>query len=71
MNRNDDLSQGWGLFNDDGTRIDPDLVPIPPRCLTCRKHGKGGEFDVLCTLNRADQADDDGEFKCGEYEALR
>lgn len=55
-----------GIFNDDGSRIDPDLVPTPPLCLSCRSYGMGGEEDILCTLNRADQADET-DFKCGAY----
>ncbi len=58
-----------GFFNDDGTRINPELVPKPGLCLTCKKDDDNNpEEDILCILNRADQMHDDGEFQCGAYE---
>jgi hypothetical protein len=57
------------FFNDDGTEINPDLVPIPPLCMTCKKKDMQGEEEVLCTLNRADQQDEEN-FKCGTYERI-
>lgn len=66
----DFLFEDGGLFNDDGTEINPDLVPIPPLCLTCSKNGRRGEDNFLCTLTRADQSEDD-EFECAEYEPLK
>ena len=56
-----------GLFNDDGTEINADLVPKPGLCLTCRKDNAGGKEEILCVLTRNDQRDDD-EFECGAYE---
>ncbi|MFP4013751.1 MAG: hypothetical protein ACLFVQ_06670 [Chitinispirillaceae bacterium] len=56
-----------GIFNDDGSRIDPNLVPIPPLCLSCSSYGLGGEEEILCTLNRADQAGET-DFECGAYQ---
>lgn len=56
-------------FNDDGTKVNPDLIPVPPMCLSCKSYEKGGETRVLCTLNRMDQADED-QFRCGQYEAV-
>ena len=58
-----------GFFNDDGTRINPELVQKPSLCLTCKKDDETDpEENMLCILNRADQMDEDGEFKCGAYE---
>jgi hypothetical protein len=64
----DMFPEGGEFFNDDGTPMNPDLVPIPPLCLTCKRNEMGGEEYVLCTLTRADQVDDEGEFRCAVYE---
>ena len=58
-------------FNDDGTEINPDLIPKPSLCITCKKDGQSGEEEILCNLTRADpQADQQGEeeFICEAYE---
>jgi hypothetical protein len=55
------------FFNDDGTEINPDLISMPGLCLTCRKKDMGGEEYVLCTLNRADQQNED-DFECSAYQ---
>jgi hypothetical protein len=65
----DALFEGGTFFNDDGTEVNPDLIPIPPLCLTCKKNDKRGEEYVLCTLTRADQTKD-RQFECGEYVPL-
>lgn len=60
-----------GFFYDDGTRIDESKVPMPNKCLGCRKNQSDDwEDDILCKLNRADQVDDLDNFKCGAFEAL-
>lgn len=56
-----------GLFNDDGTRINPETVPKPSLCLTCKSDNAIGEEEVLCLLNRNDQRDE-VDFKCGSYQ---
>ena len=56
-----------GLFSDDGTPINPALVPKPSLCVTCKRDGLNEEEDILCTLNRADQQGED-EFICDAYE---
>jgi SET domain-containing protein len=53
------------FFNDDGTEVNPDLIPKPSLCITCRKEGLPGE-EILCDLNRMSQQEE--EFKCGAYE---
>lgn len=53
-------------FNDDGTKIEPDLVPKPSLCLTCKKDDSSSE-EPMCILNRNDQIDEP-DFKCGAYE---
>lgn len=57
--------RAWGFFNHDGTEINPDLVPKPGLCLSCKKDDDPNE-EILCILNRADQQDD-VEFKCFAY----
>jgi hypothetical protein len=54
-------------FHDDGTEFNPDLIPKPALCVSCKKDGAGGEEDILCNLNRADQQDKP-EFTCYAYE---
>ena len=57
----------YGLFNDDGTKINPETVPKPSLCLTCKSDNVAGEEEILCLLNRNDQKDK-GDFKCGAYQ---
>ncbi len=56
-----------GYFNDDGTEINADLVPKPGLCLTCKKDNASGKEEILCTLTRNDQKDED-DFECGAFE---
>ena len=57
-----------GYFDDNGNRIDPDLIPLPPLCIGCRnRDADDWEEEVLCTLNRLDQAEED-EFRCDAFE---
>jgi hypothetical protein len=56
-----------GLFNDDGTPIDPLKIPIPDLCLRCNRYlSDDWEDDIFCTLNRNDQKDSE-EFECGAF----
>ncbi len=55
------------FFHDDGTEVNPDLIPKPDLCIRCRKDGIGGEEDILCILNRMDQMGEP-DFKCYAYE---
>ena len=59
-----------GFYNDDGTKIDPNSVPIPGLCIICKKY-QADDWDenILCTLNRNDQRDSD-DFKCGAFEKI-
>ena len=63
-NNNDDIS---GFYDDDGNKLNPDLVPKPGLCLLCKKDNDPKE-EILCTLNRLDQAKEEGEFLCGAFE---
>ena len=62
----DDIFEGGGFFNDDGTEIDVEQIPIPLLCLSCMKFGERGEEFVLCTLNRAGQQNEK-IFRCAAY----
>jgi hypothetical protein len=57
----------FGLYNDDGTKINAALVPKPALCVTCKKDDAAGEEEMLCLLNRNDQRDSK-VFKCGAYQ---
>jgi len=55
------------FYNGDGTEINPDLIPTPDLCITCKKHGMSGEEEIICNLTRADQQGKP-EFHCDAYE---
>ena len=54
-------------FDDDGTEINPDLIPKPYLCISCKKDGVSEKEEILCNLTRADQQGED-EFICEAYE---
>jgi len=54
-----------GFYDDDGSKLNPDLIPKPVLCLSCSKDDDPNE-DILCNLNRLDQAGDE-EFICYAY----
>ena len=58
---------GPEYFDDDGTKINPDIIPEPDLCVSCRKDGKPGKEETLCNLTRTDQQDRT-EFMCDAYE---
>ena len=58
-----------GYFDDDGNRLDPNLVSKPSLCILC-KHDDDPSEEILCTLTRLDQQDSD-EFQCFAYEARK
>jgi len=59
-----------GIFDDDGYEIRRKTIKMQPLCLTCIKNNSDDwEDDVLCDLNRNEQADEK-EFKCGAYKKL-
>ncbi len=73
MGEYDDLfnldDENSGIFNDDGTKVNPALIKKPSLCVTCKKDGMSGEMNVLCLMTRHDQADDEDEFNCHDYES--
>jgi hypothetical protein len=59
-----------GLFNDDGTKIDPETVPLPGLCVICKLHQtEDWEENILCLLNRNDQRNE-SDFECGMFEKI-
>ncbi len=59
-----------GFYNDNGTKIDPESVPVPNLCVICKSHlADDWEENMLCLLNRNDQRNDD-DFKCGMFEKI-
>ena len=56
-------------YDDDGKEINPDLIPKPSLCITCRKNSMSGKEEILCNLTRADQQGET-EFICGAYEPI-
>ena len=57
-----------GYFDDDGNELNPDLIPKPNLCLSCKKNEDPNE-EILCNLNRLDQRDEN-EFKCFAYKQI-
>ncbi len=53
-------------FDDDGNELNPDLIAKPDLCVSCAKDGDPKE-EMLCNLNRLDQEEDEGEFRCYAY----
>ena len=57
-----------GFYNDDGTKIDPESVPIPGLCIICRKYQiDDWDENLLCLMNRHDQRNE-RDFNCGAFE---
>ena len=55
------------FYDDDGTEVNPDLIPKPDLCISCKKDGLSSKEEVLCNLTRADQQGE-AEFICEAYE---
>jgi len=55
-----------GFFKDDGTPINPELVPKPSLCILCKKVNSPLE-EISCILNRADQQGS-SEFICDAFD---
>ena len=54
-----------GLYDDDGNKIDPNLMAKPALCATCKRDDDPKE-EMLCALNRLDQQGEE-EFYCDAY----
>lgn len=59
-----------GFYNDDGTKVDIDSIPVPPLCVICKLHMVDDrEENLLCLMNRNDQRNDE-HFECGMFEKV-
>jgi hypothetical protein len=57
-----------GFYDDNGNKINTDLVKKAGLCLLCKKEDIDDPMEhMLCTMNRNDQRYED-EFKCGAFE---
>ena len=56
-------------FDDDTTKVNPNLIPKPALCLICMKQNDPDER-ILCILNRLDQRNDD-DFQCDAFENIK
>lgn len=66
----DDIPVYNGLYNDDGTKVDPETIPFPGLCIICKKYQTDDEEEkIRCLMNRNDQLNAD-EFKCGAFENI-
>ncbi len=54
-----------GFYDDDGIKIDPNLMEKPSLCTTCKKDDEKKE-ETFCALNRIEQQGEDG-FICDAY----
>lgn len=56
-----------GFYLDDGTKIDPNLIPKPSLCAACElDESLDPEDHVLCTLTRIDQMNEP-DFHCAAF----
>lgn len=61
----DDIS---GIYDDDGTKLDPEMIPKPSLCITCRYDDEDGLERMKCLLTRNDQRIEE-DFWCDAYSA--
>ena len=57
-----------GFYDDDGNKINPELVSKPSLCVTCKKDDAGEKEEIICILTRYDQRDEEN-FECYAYES--
>lgn len=74
-NRLDEIQKGIqeeinGIYNDDGTKVDLQTIPLPSLCIICKKYQiDDWEENLLCQMNRHSQRNNE-EFKCGAFEHI-
>lgn len=56
-----------GYFRDDGTPVNPNLMPSQSLCATCRKNDDS-RYEIPCNITRLDQEED--IFICFAYESI-
>jgi hypothetical protein len=57
--------ENGGYYDDDGNKLDPNLIPKPSLCASCA-NDEDPEEEILCNLNRLDQHGE-ADFECGAY----
>ena len=57
-----------GYYDDDGNKLNPNLISKPALCLSCKKNDDLNE-ELLCNLNRLAQRNAK-EFICYAYEEI-
>ena len=62
------MDEGPKYFDDDGTEVNPNLLPKPQLCIGCIKDIDPNE-ELLCNLTRLGQRNEE-EFKCYAYEGI-
>jgi hypothetical protein len=55
------------FYDDDGSKINPELVRKPGLGIICKKDDARGKEEILCVLNRNDQKGKK-DFECDAYE---
>lgn len=62
------MEEIYGFYDDDGNKINPNLLPKPHLCFSCKSNDDDDwEENLLCQMNRWDQRNSKN-FKCGAYE---
>ncbi|MCK4999144.1 MAG: hypothetical protein KAS23_06405 [Anaerohalosphaera sp.] len=61
---NDNLPK---FYDDDGNEFNPDLIPKPDLCISCKKDGLSEQEDILFNMTRAEQQGE-SEFVCEAYD---
>lgn len=57
-----------GIYNDDGTKVNEELIPLANLCIICKKHEIDDFMEnLLCKMNRHDQRNDLNNFECGAF----
>lgn len=64
-----ETDEPFGIYDDDGNKLNPELIPKPSLCVLCQKDDDPSE-EILCLLNRADQQGEE-DFLCDAYEPKR
>jgi hypothetical protein len=57
-----------GLYDGNGNKINPLLLPVPGLCTICKSYDADDwEENLVCNMNRFDQRNS-GNFKCDVFE---
>ncbi len=57
-----------GIYNDDGTKVNEELIPLANLCVICKKNQIDDFMEnLLCKMNRHDQRNDLKNFECGAF----